>query len=87
MKTSRLGVKIETNVVIGKTLTIDDLFAQGFEAVFHRQRCRPAQFYAYPRRKSEGRIQRQRIPDAYQPDEGVYLENSRTPIQKAMPWR
>ena len=29
-----LGVKIETNVVIGKTLTIDELFEQGFEAVF-----------------------------------------------------
>ncbi len=29
-----MGVKIETNVVIGKTLTIDELFADGFEAVF-----------------------------------------------------
>ena len=29
-----LGVKIETNVVIGRTLTIDELFAMGFEAVF-----------------------------------------------------
>ena len=29
-----LGVKIETNVVIGKTLTIDELFDLGFEAVF-----------------------------------------------------
>ncbi|NLD88553.1 MAG: NADPH-dependent glutamate synthase [Clostridiales bacterium] len=29
-----LGVKIETNVVIGKTLTIDELFDMGFEAVF-----------------------------------------------------
>jgi len=29
-----LGVKIETNVVIGKTLTIDELFESGFEAVF-----------------------------------------------------
>ena len=30
-----LGVKIETNVVIGRTLTIDDLFdREGFEAVF-----------------------------------------------------
>lgn len=28
------GVKIETNMVIGKTFTVDDLFAQGFEAVF-----------------------------------------------------
>ena len=30
----RLGVKIETNVVIGKTLTVDELFEDGFEAVF-----------------------------------------------------
>lgn len=30
----KLGVKIETNVVIGKTLTIDELFEMGFEAVF-----------------------------------------------------
>ncbi len=29
-----LGVKIETNCVIGKTLTIDELFEDGFEAVF-----------------------------------------------------
>ena len=30
----RLGVKVETNVVIGKTLTVDELFDLGFEAVF-----------------------------------------------------
>lgn len=30
----QLGVKVETNVVIGKTLTIDELFSMGFEAVF-----------------------------------------------------
>lgn len=29
-----LGVNIETNVIIGKTLTIDELFEMGFEAVF-----------------------------------------------------
>ena len=29
-----MGVDVETNVVIGKTLTIDELFEQGFEAVF-----------------------------------------------------
>ena len=29
-----LGVKIETNVIIGKTLTVDELFEMGFEAVF-----------------------------------------------------
>ena len=30
----KLGVKIETNIVIGKTLTIDELFEMGYEAVF-----------------------------------------------------
>lgn len=30
----QLGVNIETNVVIGKTLTIDELFEDGYEAVF-----------------------------------------------------
>ncbi len=30
----KLGVDIETNVVIGKTLTVDELFEMGFEAVF-----------------------------------------------------
>lgn len=31
---TQYGVKIETNVVIGKTLTVDELFENGFEAVF-----------------------------------------------------
>jgi len=30
----KLGVKIETNFVIGRTKTIDELFAEGFQAVF-----------------------------------------------------
>ena len=29
-----MGVKVETNMVIGKTLTVDELFEMGFEAVF-----------------------------------------------------
>ena len=29
-----LGVTVETNVVVGKTITIDELFEEGFEAVF-----------------------------------------------------
>ncbi len=29
-----MGVKIETNMIIGKTLTIDELFDMGYEAVF-----------------------------------------------------
>ncbi len=30
----KMGVEIETNIVIGKTLTIDELFDMGYEAVF-----------------------------------------------------
>lgn len=30
----RLGVKIETNMVIGKVVSVDELFASGFEAVY-----------------------------------------------------
>lgn len=30
----KLGVKIENNVIIGRTLTIDEIFNNGFEAVF-----------------------------------------------------
>ena len=30
----KLGVKVETNVIIGSTLTVDELFDMGFEAVF-----------------------------------------------------
>ncbi|HHV78943.1 MAG TPA: NADPH-dependent glutamate synthase [Firmicutes bacterium] len=30
----RLGVEILTNVIIGRTLTLDDLFARGYKAVF-----------------------------------------------------
>jgi glutamate synthase (NADPH/NADH) small chain len=33
-KLLRLGVKIQTNMVIGRVLSIDDLFESGFEAVF-----------------------------------------------------
>ena len=29
-----LGVQIETNIIIGRTLTVDELFEMGFEAVF-----------------------------------------------------
>jgi len=29
-----MGVKVETNMVIGKTLTVDELFGMGFEAVY-----------------------------------------------------
>ena len=43
-----MGVKIETNVVVGKTITIDELFEEGFEAVFIGARGAP-QIHGYPR--------------------------------------
>ena len=30
----KLGVDIQTNVVIGRTLTVDQLFAEGYAAIF-----------------------------------------------------
>lgn len=30
----KLGVKIETNVVVGRTITVDEIFEEGFEAVY-----------------------------------------------------
>ena len=30
----KLGVKIENNVIIGRTITIDEIFEEGFEAIF-----------------------------------------------------
>ena len=33
-KLEKLGVKIETNMVIGKIITVDELFEDGFEAVY-----------------------------------------------------
>jgi len=30
----RLGVKVECNVVVGRTITVDELFQEGFDAVF-----------------------------------------------------
>lgn len=43
-----LGVEIITNVVIGKTLTVEDLFAQGFEAVFIGSGAGAPQFMNIP---------------------------------------
>ena len=37
----------------------------------YRHRRRPAPLYGHPRRKPEGRLLRQRVPDPLQPDEGL----------------
>ena len=77
----KLGVKIETNVVIGKTLTIDELFEMGYEAVFVGFGAGLPKFMNIPGEALKG---------VYSANEFLtrsnlmkaYLENSDTPIMK-----
>ena len=77
-----LGVKIETNVVIGKTLTVDELISRGFEAVFIGSGAGLPNFMKIP---GEG------LNGVYSANEFLtrinlmkaYRENSETPVMKA----
>lgn len=76
-----LGVKIETNVVIGKTLTIDELFDSGFKAVFIGSGAGLPNFMGIPGESLKG---------VYSANEFLtrsnlmksYLQNPDTPIMK-----
>lgn len=76
-----LGVKIETNVVIGKTLTIDELFESGFKAVFIGSGAGLPNFMGIPGESFKG---------VYSANEFLtrsnlmksYLQNPDTPIMK-----
>ncbi len=77
----KLGVKIETNVVIGKTLTVDELFEMGYEAVFIGSGAGLPNFMNIPGEALKG---------VYSANEFLtrsnlmkaYLDNSDTPIMK-----
>ncbi len=77
----QLGVKIETNVVIGKTLTIDELFEMGYEAVFVGSGAGLPNFMGIPGESYKG---------VYSANEFLtrsnlmkaYLDNPDTPIMK-----
>ena len=77
----KLGVKIETNVVIGKTLTVDELFDMGFEAVFIGSGAGLPNFMG---------IEGESLKGVYSANEFLtrsnlmkaYLESSDTPIMK-----
>ena len=75
-----LGVKIETNVVVGRTLTIDDMFEkEGFEAVFIGSGAGLPKFMDIPGENLNGVVSanefltRSNLMKAYK-------EDSRTPI-------
>lgn len=78
----RLGVDVETNVVIGKTLTIDELFEMGYEAVFVGSGAGLPRFMGIPGESLKG---------VYSANEFLtrnnlmksYLDNPTTPILKA----
>ena len=77
----KLGVKIETNVVIGKTLTVDELFEMGYEAVFVGSGAGLPNFMGIPGESLNG---------VYSANEFLtrsnlmksYLDNPETPIMK-----
>lgn len=77
----KLGVKIETNVVIGKTLTVDEIFDMGFEAVFIGSGAGLPNFMGIPGESLKG---------VYSANEFLtrsnlmksYLEDPTTPIMK-----
>ena len=76
-----LGVKVETNIVIGKTLTIEELFEMGFKAVFIGSGAGLPNFMNIPGESLKG---------VYSANEFLtrsnlmkaYLENPTTPIMK-----
>ncbi|MBE7034657.1 MAG: NADPH-dependent glutamate synthase [Ruminococcaceae bacterium] len=76
-----LGVTIKTNVVIGKTLTVDDLFSMGFEAVFIGSGAGLPNFMNIPGESLKGVysanefLTRSNLMKAYRPD-------STTPIMQ-----
>ncbi|MBO5213957.1 MAG: NADPH-dependent glutamate synthase [Clostridia bacterium] len=78
----KLGVKIETNVVIGKTLTVDELFEMGYEAVFIGSGAGLPRFMGIPGESLKGvysaneYLTRSNLMKAYRSD-------SATPIQSA----
>ena len=77
-----LGVKIECNTVIGKTLTVDELFEDGFEALFIGSGAGLPRFMGIPGESLKGvysaneYLTRINLMKAYQ-------EDSRTPIKRS----
>ena len=67
-----LGVKIETNVIIGRSITIDELMdEEGFEAVFIGSGAGLPMFMGIPWRNRKRCIFCKRVPDKKQPDESI----------------
>ena len=81
-KLSKMGVKIETNMVIGKIITVDELFEDGFQAVYIASGAGLPRFM---------NIKGETLSGVYSANEYLtrvnlmkaYLPNSKTPIKKS----
>lgn len=78
----KLGVKIHTNIVVGRSITVDELFEQGYQAVFIGSGAGLPRFMNIPGENLKG---------VYSANEFLtrinlmkaYMEDSDTPIQRA----
>ena len=78
-----LGVDIETNMVIGKVLTIDELFERGYEAVFVGSGAGLPRFMGIPGESLKGvysaneYLTRINLMKAYRPDSKTPIKHSK----------
>jgi glutamate synthase (NADPH/NADH) small chain len=75
----RLGAKVECNQVVGRTVSLDELFEQGYDAIYIGVGAGLAALYEHPRRKPDRHPVGQRIPHPGQPDEGLQVPRCRHP--------
>ncbi len=82
-----IGVKIETNVIIGRTITIDELFEQGFKCVFIGSGAGLPRFMNIPGENLKGVysanefLTRVNLMKAYKPDSDTPIkENKRVAV-------
>ena len=79
----KLGVKIECNIVIGKTLTVDELFDMGYEALFIGSGAGLPRFMGIPGESLKGvysaneYLTRINLMKAYRPDSATPIKKSR----------
>lgn len=78
-----LGVKVETNVVVGRTIEVDELFEAGFEAIFIGSGAGLPKFMNIPGENLKGVysanefLTRVNLMKAYQPDSDTPIKNSK----------
>ena len=78
----KLGVKIECNTVIGKTLTVDELMEQGYEALFIASGAGLPRFMGIPGESLKGVSSANEFLTRVNLM-GAYKKDSKTPVRRA----